>query len=400
MIAGSEFKLKYAGSVFGYAWSVIKPLALFTVLYLVFARVFKLGSISDYYGVSLLIGIVLFGFFSDATSLGMTSLVARESLLRKLVFPRLVIPMAATITAGLTFLVNSVVVAGFVAWEQITPRLDWLLVIPLLVELYGFALGLALILATLFVRFRDMGQVWELGLQLLFYASPIIYPIGFLPPFARDLVFLNPFTQVLQDIRALVLYPDLPGNTITAGRGVRDVRPPDPDRDRGGNARRRPPAVQAGRAVVRGARVSRPVIEVSGVSKAFRLPHERRTTLKEHVLHPFDRTTLRGAAGARRRELHRPRGRVLRDHRAERQRQEHAAQDPRRDLPAGLRNGARRRPAVALHRARRRVQPRAHAHATTSGSTARSSDSGSASSRSASTGSSSSPASSASSTRS
>ena len=163
MIAGSEFKLKYAGSVFGYAWSVIKPLALFTVLYLVFARVFKLGSISDYYGVSLLIGIVLFGFFSDATSLGMTSLVARESLLRKLVFPRLVIPMAATITAGLTFLVNAVVVAGFVAWEQITPRLDWLLVIPLLVELYGFTLGLALILTTLFVRFRDMGQVWELG---------------------------------------------------------------------------------------------------------------------------------------------------------------------------------------------------------------------------------------------
>ena len=216
VIAGSEFKLKYAGSVFGYAWSVVKPLALFTVLYVVFARVFKLGSISDYYGVSLLIGIVLFGFFSDATSLGMTSLVARESLLRKLMFPRLVIPMAATITAGLTFLVNAVVVAGFVAWEQVTPRLDWLLVIPLLVELYGFTLGLALILTTLFVRFRDMGQVWELGLQILFYASPIIYPIGFLPPFARDLVFLNPFTQVLQDIRALVLYPDLPGNTITA----------------------------------------------------------------------------------------------------------------------------------------------------------------------------------------
>lgn len=216
VIAGSEFKLKYAGSAFGYAWSVAKPLALFTVLYLVFAHVFKLGTISDFYGVSLLIGIVLFGFFTDATSLGMTSLVARESLLRKLVFPRIVIPTAATITAGLTFLVNAVVVAGFVAWKQVTPQLDWLLVIPLLAELYLFTLGVALILATLFVRFRDMGQVWELATQLLFYASPIIYPIGFLPPFARRLVFLNPFTQVLQDIRALVLYPDLPGNKITA----------------------------------------------------------------------------------------------------------------------------------------------------------------------------------------
>jgi len=216
VIAGSEFKLKYAGSVFGYAWSVAKPLALFTVLYLVFARIFKLGAISDYYAVSLLTGIVLFGFFADATSLGMTSLVARESLLRKLVFPSIVIPMAATITAGLTFLVNAVVVAGFVAWEGVAPRLDWLLLIPLLVELYAFTLGVALVLSALFVRFRDLGQVWELGTQLLFYATPIIYPIGFLPPFARDLVFLNPFTQVLQDIRALVLYPDLPANTITA----------------------------------------------------------------------------------------------------------------------------------------------------------------------------------------
>jgi ABC-2 type transport system permease protein len=161
-------------------------------------------------------GIVLFGFFADATSLGMTSLVARESLLRKLVFPRVVIPTAATITAGLTFLVNGLVVACFVAWKQVTPQLDWLLVIPLLAELYAFTLGVALILATLFVRLRDMGQVWELALQLLFYASPIVYPIGFLPPFARHLVFLIPFTQVLQDIRALMLFPDLPGNKITA----------------------------------------------------------------------------------------------------------------------------------------------------------------------------------------
>jgi ABC-2 type transport system permease protein len=216
VIAAAEFRLKYAGSAMGFAWSVIKPLALFTMLYLVFGRVFKLGSISNYYGISLLIGIVQFGFFSDATSLGMTSLVARESLLRKLVFPRLVIPTAATLTAALTFAVNAVVVAGFVAWRGVMPQLDWLLVIPLLAELYAFTLGVALILATLFVRLRDIGQVWELGLQLLFYASPVIYPIGFLPPFARDLAFLNPFTQVLQDIRAIILYPDLPGNRITA----------------------------------------------------------------------------------------------------------------------------------------------------------------------------------------
>lgn len=216
VIAASEFKLKYAGSALGYVWSVAKPITLFTMLYLVFGRLFGLDELSDYYAVSLLIGIVLFGFFSDATSLAMTSLVARESLLRKLVFPRTVIPVAATLTAALTFAVNTIVVAGFVAWKQVTPRLDWLLLPLLLVELYAFTLGVALILATLFVRLRDIGQVWELALQLFFFASAVIYPIGFLPPFARDIAFLNPFTQVLQDIRAIVLYPDVEGNTITA----------------------------------------------------------------------------------------------------------------------------------------------------------------------------------------
>lgn len=212
----ADFKLKYAGSAMGYVWSVVKPLALFTVLYLVFGRIFKLGAVSEFYAISLLIGIVLFSFFADGTSQGMVSLHHRESLLRRLRFPRLLIPTAATLTAAMTFGVNLVVVAGFVAWEGIVPQLDWLLLVPLMLELYLFTLGTALILATLFVWLRDIGQVWELGVQLLFYASPIIYPITYLPPWARDLAFLFPFTQVLQDVRALVLYDDSSGITETA----------------------------------------------------------------------------------------------------------------------------------------------------------------------------------------
>jgi ABC-2 type transport system permease protein len=186
------------------------------VLYLVFGRVFHLGAISRYYSLSLLIGIVLFTFFSDATSIGMTSIVARESLIRKMTFPRLIIPMSATLTAAITLGVNLTVIAGFVAWNRVVPRLDWLLIIPLLIELYAIALGVSLILSTLFVRFRDIGQIWELLLQLLFYASPIIYPVGYLPGWAKKLTFLNPFTQTMQDIRSLVLYNDLAPNRITA----------------------------------------------------------------------------------------------------------------------------------------------------------------------------------------
>jgi ABC-2 type transport system permease protein len=110
------------------------------------------------------------------------------------------------------------VVLVFIAWNGIVPQPSWLLIVPLLVELYLFILGIALILSTMFVRLRDVGQVWELAVQLMFYASPIIYPIGFLPPALRHLALINPFAQVLQDIRAVVLYPDLAPNRITVAQ--------------------------------------------------------------------------------------------------------------------------------------------------------------------------------------
>jgi ABC-2 type transport system permease protein len=213
--AAADFKLKYSGSLLGYLWSVMKPLLLFTMLYFVFGHIFKLNRVSPYYPQSLLLGIVCFFFFADATTLSMYSLVVKESLLRKLIFPRIVIPTSAVLTTTFTFLVNLVVVAAFVAWAGIPPRLSWLWLIPLLVELIAFVLGISLILSTLFVRLRDMSQIWELAVQLFFYASVIMYPLGYLPPWAQRVVFINPFVQIIQDARSLVLYPDLPGNKIT-----------------------------------------------------------------------------------------------------------------------------------------------------------------------------------------
>jgi ABC-2 type transport system permease protein len=185
------------------------------MLYFVFGHIFKLTRVSAYYPQSLLMGIVLFFFFSDATSLSMISLVTKESLLRKMIFPRIVIPMSAVLTAAITFLVNVVVVVGFIAYAGVPPRLSWLWLLPLLLELFMFTLGVSLILATLFVRLRDLSQLWELTLQLFFYASVIVYPVSYLPPWAQRVVFLNPFVQILQDSRSLVLYRDIPGNRIT-----------------------------------------------------------------------------------------------------------------------------------------------------------------------------------------
>jgi ABC-2 type transport system permease protein len=218
--AAAEFRLKYSGSALGYFWSVAKPLAYFTMLYFVFGHIFKLNTLSPYYAVSLLIGIVLYLFLADATNMAMYSLVARESLLRKLVFPRIVVPTSAVLTATITFGVNILVISAFIAAKEITPRWSWLLVILLLIELFVLVLAVSVILSAIFVRLRDVGQLWELFLQLFFYATPIVYPVGYLPAWARTIVFLNPFTQILQGIRAIVLYPDVPGNTITATQAL------------------------------------------------------------------------------------------------------------------------------------------------------------------------------------
>jgi ABC-2 type transport system permease protein len=213
--AAVDYKVKYTGSVLGYFWSIAKPLALFTMLYLVFGHIFRLNHVSNYYSTSLLIGIVCYFFFADATTLGMNSVVVKASLVGKLIFPRIIIPTSAVLSAAMTFGVNLVAVGVFVAAKGITPRLSWLLLVPLLLELFAFVLGVALILATVFVRLRDIGQLWELFTLLFLYASPIMYPVGYLPPWAREIVFLNPFTQIVQDIRAVILYPDVAGNKIT-----------------------------------------------------------------------------------------------------------------------------------------------------------------------------------------
>jgi ABC-2 type transport system permease protein len=205
VIASSEFKLKYADSALGYVWSLLKPLGLFAMLYVVFGRFLKIGAGIPHYPLYLLLGIVLWTFFSDATSLGMESIVKRATLLSKLAFPRVVIPVSVTASSAITFGVNLVAFAVLVAINRIVPDAEWLLIPLLLLELYVFVLGLTFFLSTVFVRLRDIGQVWELALLILFYASPIIYSASALPLWFQKITFLNPFAQVSQDIRSIVL---------------------------------------------------------------------------------------------------------------------------------------------------------------------------------------------------
>jgi ABC-2 type transport system permease protein len=222
-----EFKAKYAGAALGYIWSLVKPLAYFAVLWLVFAHLLRTANQTEDFTVFLLIGILLFTFFSDSVSVMLPSIVDGGSILRRLAFPPILIPLSASVGICITFLVNILALVIFLGLERVTPTPEWLLVVPLLVELYVFCLGVGLLLAALYVRFRDVSQIWELGVQLLFFASAIFYPIGILPEWAQKIAFLNPFVQVMQDIRHAILGSsgpnDLTAADVFAGAGGRII---------------------------------------------------------------------------------------------------------------------------------------------------------------------------------
>ena len=204
-IAGIEFKTRYADSALGYAWSFAKPFAYFGILWLIFDRVLKLAGPIPHFEIYLIVGVVLLMFFIDTVSTALPSIVARGSILRRIRFSPLVLPLSMSMTACITFAVNLAAVAIFVAVSGINPHLDWLLIVPLLAELYLFTLGVGLTLATLYVRFRDVGQIWELVAQLFIFATPLMYPASLLPLWAAQVMFLNPFVTVMQDIRALLV---------------------------------------------------------------------------------------------------------------------------------------------------------------------------------------------------
>jgi len=206
-IAFTDFKLKYQGSVLGYLWSLAKPLMLFAILYFVFTRLFRLGTSVPHYGQYLLLGIVLWTYFVDATAVAMVSVVSQRDLIRKVYFPRIVIPIAASVSSLITLVLNLVVIFAFIVIGTIGFQVTLPLFLLLLLELYIFSLGCSLMLAALYVRFRDLRYIWEVLLQLLFYASPIIYPLILLPKKILTFAALNPIAQIIEDSRKVLITP-------------------------------------------------------------------------------------------------------------------------------------------------------------------------------------------------
>lgn len=209
----TNFKLRYQGSYLGVLWSVLQPLMLFTVMYVVFVKFLKFTDGTPTFPISLLCGTCLWQFFTESTSMGMRSIVDRGDLLRKIHFPNYTIVAATTMGSMISLAINLgvVILFGFFAHAHYTWRV--ITVIPSILQLYAISLGVALLLGSLYVYFRDIGHIWDVILQALFYATPIIYPLSMVqknPEFswAADFMMLMPTTQTIMDIRHNLLSPE------------------------------------------------------------------------------------------------------------------------------------------------------------------------------------------------
>jgi ABC-2 type transport system permease protein len=226
-IALTQWKLRFFGSVLGYVWQLMRPLLLFAVLYIFFTKIAHvgegLGAAGDYYGAQLLGSVVLFTFFAESTGVAVRSVLDAESLVRKIQFPRLVVPLSVVLVSLFNLTLNLVVVLLFAMISGVTPMWSWLELPLLVIVLALFATGFAMLLSSMFVYFRDIQPIWEVITQILFYASPIIVPLETiqkkLSPTLVHLYMCSPIATVLQQFRHAIINHAAPSAAAALGGG-------------------------------------------------------------------------------------------------------------------------------------------------------------------------------------
>jgi ABC-2 type transport system permease protein len=217
LIAVTEFKRTYFGTVLGYVWSLIRPLMLFAVLLFVFTKILRIGSETPNYPVLLLLGIVLFSFFQEATQNAVTSVVAQEGVVRKTQFPRLVIPLSVVLTAAFNLGFNLIVVFIFILAWGVDPMWTWFLFPVALGLIFVLTAAVSMMLSVLYVRFRDIAIIWTVLSQVLFYATPVLYPITAVPAGYQLPLLINPLAPIFNEIQVWVINPGAPTAAEVAG---------------------------------------------------------------------------------------------------------------------------------------------------------------------------------------
>ncbi len=210
----TDFRLRYQGSFLGYLWSFLRPLFLFAILYTIFVIFLKIGRDIPHWPVALLLGIVMWNFFTEVTTGGLSAVTNRGGLLRKINFPKYIVVISGTISAFINLLLNMVIIAIFMVINQV--ELSWsMLLFPILIfELFTFGMGMAFILGTINVKFRDIKYIWEIITRGAFYASAILFPITRIAEVnldvAKILLIINPAAQTIQDARHFLISDKIP----------------------------------------------------------------------------------------------------------------------------------------------------------------------------------------------
>jgi ABC-2 type transport system permease protein len=225
LMSVTEFKKTYFGTVLGYVWSLLRPLMLFGVLLFVFTQIFRIGSQVTNYPELLLFNVVVFSFFQEATTLSVNSVLTQEGVVRKTQFPRLVIPMSIVLTSLFNLGANLVAVLIFLLAFGVLPMWTWLLFPLILLALIVLTTCVAMLVSTLYVRFRDVAIIWGVAVTALFYGTPVLYPFEFVPERFRDVVALNPLTPMFAQIRHWVIDPDAPSASAVVGGWTHLIAP-------------------------------------------------------------------------------------------------------------------------------------------------------------------------------
>jgi len=229
LMARTEWKLRFFDSLLGYLWTLVRPLLVFGVLYVVFSMIIDIDAGVPHYPALLLTGMVLYLFFVEATTRALTSVVDSENLVRKVHFPLIAIPASALLIAMFGLALNMLVLAFFVLVNGVEPRLSWLELPLIMVPLIVLALGTSAALAALYVRARDVNPIWEVATQALFYVTPIIYPIQLVVTRAGEgaahLLMINPLAAIVQQARHAIVGSSQPSAAAAIGGGTRLLIP-------------------------------------------------------------------------------------------------------------------------------------------------------------------------------
>lgn len=211
-IAVSDFKVRYQNSILGYFWTLVKPLLLFAVLYVVFS-IFMRFPVENYQ-LYLLLGVIIWNFFAEATSIALRSFETKRSLITKIYFPRIIVVVASTLTSFLTFLLNMIVFFAFLVFSDISLNFHFFFFIFYVIGLYFIILSVSLILSVLYVKFRDISHIWDVLLQIGFWLTPIIYPVSIIPGAYHRLVYLNPLARVIEYSRTIFIENHIPSMSL------------------------------------------------------------------------------------------------------------------------------------------------------------------------------------------